>query len=396
MEAWIPLFNIFLNSPCPETEAALWMQNSFNDASKTTTYNTNTNSLLLLLSNPTDVAAVQSISSSPSQSKRYCISQIPISGHVDSDAADCGAVADPVFSKCGEEEVLWEGVVCACKKYFEGSEEGDFWVKKAARHLLDEMPSSISDGVSGLDSGQSDRELEEEFEKLPSWLESATRSSGSVFPWLPVSRDELRQGTLSSGFVDDEEEDRVLVVDDEELNQVADEIETEIVCLESVHIAPEIQSAAAGLKSQILTFESTSRTAELADQILQLYIAWPSHVLCSVILPKLLVLEEPASRVLMTAIIGFCKLHQKAAVDALLLPLVFRRDGINTPTCDLVTRVIKECLHSAHVSSYCQRLLYDGHEARGIMCLPCHQCLLSNELTNTFVTKSISSKLVRL
>ncbi|KAK9149473.1 hypothetical protein Scep_008230 [Stephania cephalantha] len=413
MEVWVPLFNIFLNSPCPESEASLWMQNSFNDASKTTT-NTNTNSLLLLLSNPTDVAAVQiqSPSSSPSQSKRVMwIQTLP------------NAAQSRILSFLNVERRRFCGreLRALASNILRGSGEGDFWVKKAARQLLDEMPSSTSDGVLALNL---DGKMEEEFGKLPGWLESATGSTGSVFPWLPISRDELRQGALSSGFLDDDddEEEKVLLVDDEELSQAADETEAEIICLESVHIAPEIQSAAAGLKAQILTFESTSRTAELADQILQLCskevgvenpllileliepwraddetasillshlghggqdIAWPSHVLCSVFLPKLLVLGEPASRVLITAIIGFCKLHQKAAVDAVLLPLVFRRDGINTPTCDLVTRVIKECLHSAHVSSYCQRLLCGGHEARGIVCLPCHQCLLSNELVWT-------------
>ncbi|KAK1286188.1 hypothetical protein QJS10_CPB20g00408 [Acorus calamus] len=35
--------------------------------------------------------------------------------------------------------------------------------------------------------------------------------------------------------------------------------------------------------------------------------AWPTRVLCSVVLPKLLVLERPASRVLAAAVIDYCK-----------------------------------------------------------------------------------------
>jgi hypothetical protein len=35
-------------------------------------------------------------------------------------------------------------------------------------------------------------------------------------------------------------------------------------------------------------------------------LSWPSQVLCSVILPKLLFLEEPASRVLVAAITEYC------------------------------------------------------------------------------------------
>ena len=52
-------------------------------------------------------------------------------------------------------------------------------------------------------------------------------------------------------------------------------------------------------------------------------LAWPSQVLCSILLPKFLVLEKPASHLLVTLTIKYCKLHHKAAVHALLLPLIY-------------------------------------------------------------------------
>ncbi|KAK9274987.1 hypothetical protein L1049_022244 [Liquidambar formosana] len=97
-------------------------------------------------------------------------------------------------------------------------------------------------------------------------------------------------------------------------------------------------------------------------------------------LPKLLVLEQPASRVLMTATMEYCKLHQRAAVYALLFPLILRKEGINNPICDVITRIIKECLHPAHVSAFCQKLLCGEEDAKRFICLPCHQSLICNKL----------------
>jgi len=87
--------------------------------------------------------------------------------------------------------------------------------------------------------------------------------------------------------------------------------------------------------------------------------------------------------VLVAAITEYCKLHQKAAVYALLFPLIFRREGINNPICDVITRIIRECLHPAHVSAFCQKLFCGEKDVRRVICLPCHQHLLSNELVWT-------------
>uniref|UniRef100_A0A5B6YT70 Uncharacterized protein n=1 Tax=Davidia involucrata TaxID=16924 RepID=A0A5B6YT70_DAVIN len=146
---------------------------------------------------------------------------------------------------------------------------------------------------------------------------------------------------------------------------------------------------------QILTFEFSSKTENLANEISQLCcegggdsltvlgliepwkvddetasilishlsdgseeeLGWSSHVLCSTVLPKLLVLRHPSSCVLVTATIQYCNLHQKAAVYALLFPLILQADGINNPIFVVITRIIKEGLHPAHVSPFCQKLL---------------------------------------
>lgn len=66
MEAWVPLFEIFMNAPSPEFEASLWLQQSFN-ASSTPTITTG--SFLSLLTKPCD--AVVTDSSSPFTKRQY-------------------------------------------------------------------------------------------------------------------------------------------------------------------------------------------------------------------------------------------------------------------------------------------------------------------------------------
>ncbi|KAK2993404.1 hypothetical protein RJ640_021623 [Escallonia rubra] len=61
MEPWVPLFDVFLNSTCPETEASQLLQQSFNPSSSTAT-----SSLLSLLTKPTKIIVVNSSSPSPS------------------------------------------------------------------------------------------------------------------------------------------------------------------------------------------------------------------------------------------------------------------------------------------------------------------------------------------
>ncbi|XP_039057859.1 uncharacterized protein LOC120201287 [Hibiscus syriacus] len=112
-------------------------------------------------------------------------------------------------------------------------------------------------------------------------------------------------------------------------------------------------------------------------------LAWPSQVLCSIVFPKFLVLADPASRLLLTSTIEYFKLHQRATVHGLLFPLVLQKEGINTPICDVMTRIEKECLHLARVSVFCRTLLCWEEEERRFILLPCHEFLFSNELVWT-------------
>ena len=302
-----------------------------------------------------------------------------------------------------------------------GNQELDFWVKKAARNLLDLLSESNYEWISCLSLDSGEEGVDEEFESIPGWLkEAAVDANDVILPWLPILPDEFCSVTPFGSCevsVDSSKQDG----EDgkEEANEVVEEME--IDCPANVPLDPGIHEKATCLKARILNFESSLKTVGLADEIHQLCLdkgrdsfvvlgliepwladdetasvlishlvneseeelGWPSQVLCSVILPKLLLLEVPASRVLAAAIMEYCKLHPKAAVYALLFPLILRREGINNPICDVITRIIRECLHPAHVSAFCQKLLCGEKDERRLICLPCHQRLISGELVWT-------------
>ncbi|KAE8673820.1 hypothetical protein F3Y22_tig00111772pilonHSYRG00300 [Hibiscus syriacus] len=133
------------------------------------------------------------------------------------------------------------------------------------------------------------------------------------------------------------------------------------------------------------TFSKASPMSSPVEEFVDAYLNLESIVsfdLCSIVLPKFLVLAEPASRLLLTSTIRYCKLHQRAAVHGLLLPLVLQREGINNLICDVITRIVKECLYPADVSAFCRTLLCGGEEERRFILLPCHESLVSNELGN--------------
>lgn len=303
----------------------------------------------------------------------------------------------------------------------------DFWVERAARNLFDVLSESSYEWISclGLDSGEDER-VEDDFESVPDWLQDSCGAPDLV-PWLPVSHEYLMSSRMSFveswKSVDGSCEDGGQV--DELMAEVESEVEVEINRPKSDPIGCELLDEVATLKQRLLSIESTSKTIDLAREIRKLCcdgnlvdssavlgliepwlvddetasvlvahlsneseeeeegLDWPSQVLCSTILPKLLVLEEPASRVLLAATTNFCKLHQKAAEYGLLLPLILRKDGINNPICDVITKIVKECLHTAHVSAVCQKLLCGGKDQRRLVCLPCHCCLVSDELVWT-------------
>ncbi|RZC81596.1 hypothetical protein C5167_044169 [Papaver somniferum] len=406
MEAWVPLFDIFLNSPSPEFDASLWFSSNSLTNSTTTT---STNSFLKLLSKPIDT-----ISTNPSssiQSKRFLyIQTLP-------DAVQSRILS---FLTTESKRFCKRELCLLAENVLNGSEEVDFWVKKSAHNLLDKMSDSGFRQFSTLNLNG--LEEEEEFFALPSCLQSCSHSKSSVLPWLPLTFDELRE-SASVSCIADEGSDEAMEV--EELCEV--EENGEVLNQVDVSIDSEVRTKAGSLKMKLLECESAKRTENLANEIRQLCfeadgkevrnsfgvlgliepwevddetasilitnllgvnaneseLSWASKVLCSIILPKLLVLNEPASRVLVTTTIESCKPRQKAAVDALLFPLVLCKEGLNTHLCDVMSRIIKECLHPAHVSAFCQRLLCGEEESRKFICLPCHQHLVSDKLVWT-------------
>lgn len=301
------------------------------------------------------------------------------------------------------------------------SRELDFWVKRAARNLLDALSeSSVYEWISGFSLDSGEESVGEEFESLPDWLKDMAATHDPILSWLPLS-----EADFVPRFCDDSlDNDEGLFSQVEEIGEnysrdVGKEIEMDQVL--NAPLEPEIEKMAVSLRARVMNFESSLKAVALANEIRQLCLdigrnsfqvlslvepwkaedetasvlishlssgdeeelAWPSQVLCSTLLPKFLVLQEPASRLLVTSTIDYCKIHQRAAVQALLFPLVLRREGINNPICDVITRIVRECLHPAHVSAFFQKLLCGGEEERKFILLPCHQCLVSDELVWT-------------
>ncbi|KAM3760726.1 hypothetical protein ACB098_01G215000 [Castanea mollissima] len=413
MESWVPLFKIFLNSPTPETEASQWLQQSFNASSTTTPITTS--SFLSLLSKPSDAIVIDdndSSSPTPPRTKRVMfIETLPTT--VQSRILSFLAYERQRFCK--------RDLSRLARNVLSGNQELDFWVKRAARNLLDVLSESNYEWISCLSLDSGEEGVDEEFESIPGWLkEAAVDANDVILPWLPILPDEFCSATPFGSCevsVDSSKQDG----EDgkEEVNEVVAEME--IDCPANVPLDPGIHEKATCLKARIMNFEYSLKTVGLADEIRQLCLdkgrdsfvvlgliepwladdetasvlishlvneseeelGWPSQVLCSVILPKLLLLEVPASRVLVAAIMEYCKLHPKAAVYALLFPLILRSEGINNPICDVITRITRECLHPAHVSAFCQKLLCGEKDERRLICLPCHQRLISGELVWT-------------
>ncbi|OWM83170.1 uncharacterized protein LOC116197751 [Punica granatum] len=415
MERWVPLFNIFLHSPTPETDASRWLQESFNAASAAPI---TTASFLSLLAEPQTAIISGSSSSSPMnpQTKRIMFMQT-LPSSVQSRILSFLAFEHRRFS-AGDLSKLARGIL--------SSDGGtDFWVERAARHLFDVVSQSNCSRVLNSSSNSVEEGARNEFEHVPGWLGSMLGGKGTVFPWLPVSVEDCKAGCLVGSYDDDNddsfinlssqgEEDMVAVVNDVEVvNAVTDE---------DVPLDPEIRAIAEDLRVQFLNFESTSRTVALANEIRGLCLneranslaifaliepwrgddettsilisnltdkieedelSWPSQVLCSFVLPKFMFSEDPASRLLLTSVIEFCKLHQRAAEYGLVLPLILRKDGITNNIGDITSRVIRECLHPAHVTALCQKLFCSRKEERRFMCLPCHRCFISDELVWT-------------
>ncbi|XP_050378889.1 uncharacterized protein LOC126796164 [Argentina anserina] len=410
MEQWVSLFDIFLNSPTPESEASTWLKQSFS-ASSSAAAPITTAAFLSLLMRPLET--IDASSRDPNPNRVMFIHTLPnmVQARVLS------------FLALDRERFTVRELVKLARSVLSCDEGVDFWVQKAAHHLLDVMPESNYEWISclGLDSGE--EEVEDEFDSLPGWLTDSAAESDSVLPWLPVLAEELNSRTVGADCGDNGDslsrdggdEDADVDMDDvvEEMNVDAPE---------SVDLGRDVREKAISLKERVVSFESSSKTVGLANEICELCLGkgggecfavlgliepwladdetasvllssltrgneeeltWPSQVLCSIILPKLLVLEEPASRVLVTAIVEYCKIYQRAAEYSLLFPLILRQEGINNAIHDVITRVIKESLHPAHVSSFCQKLLCGEKGERRTICLPSHKHLVTDKMVWT-------------
>lgn len=323
-----------------------------------------------------------------------------------------------------EHQRFCRGGLCRLARVLLSEGKGvDFWVKKAAQQLLDLVSVSNYQWLSHLNLDSEEENVEDEFYSMPEWLIDAAKDSEPMFPWLPMSTDELsdRMPSIGSGgdgddLLIDMEESKLDHID--EVMQEVDEVDLEF----DVPINIEVEKVAKSLKNELLNVDSSLKALELAKEIRKLCFEnirnclvilnmiepwsvddetaavlishlsdgseadeseWPAHILCSVVLPKFLVMNEPSSRVLVNATIEFCRAHHRAAEYALLLPLILRNDGINNPIYDVISRIVRECLHPAHVSAFCQKLLTKDQDAWRFICLPCHRCLISEELVWT-------------
>ncbi|XP_076917840.1 uncharacterized protein LOC143578048 [Bidens hawaiensis] len=386
MESWVPLMKIFINSVTPETEAALWLQSSFNSNSSSIN-NISFASFLALLMQPIEANVINTSSSIPSKQRFMWLQTLP------------NTVQARILSFLTYEHTKFnkQDLSKLARELLFNATEVDFWVKRAANQLFDIVSDSNFKWVTSLNLDSEEEKFEE-------------KSESEACPH--VTREDK----------DDEDLNVEDIEDVKDVNLETSGTRHEFVNLESRLIDNEIKESALRLKTRILNMESSLKAAELADEIrvlvfekkkdslmvLSLIEPWnaddeiipillsrlsegnegdfviTSNVLCSVLLPKFFELEKPASRVLLLATIDYCKVHNKPAKYALLIPLILHKDGINNSICDVLTRIIKECLHPAHVSAVCQKLLCEettnGNE---YICLPCYQHLVSKSLVWT-------------
>ncbi|XP_010447838.1 PREDICTED: uncharacterized protein LOC104730376 [Camelina sativa] len=406
MEEWIPLFDIFLNSSSPETEASLWLdQASSSSTSSAAAAPINRSSFVSLLKKQCDHQ-----NSSPATKKVLFIETLP------------NMVQSKILSfLLSEYQRFRVSDLVSLAREILASKVVDFWVQRDAQNLLDKIPKPKFDWISHLDLASANEDsFREEFDSVPDWLTEKAASTGTILAWLPVSFDD----------VDDSE---MLVVDSwngEEVSLIRDEImeedHREVVgnidhTMNVVGLQADDHELAANLRAQVTSSQSTIEVLNLCDEIRKLCLekgvresfkvleliepwnaddetaavllsnlhsgieedelGWPSQVLCSIVLPKFLSLETSASRVLMSATIEFCKIYQRTAEYALVFPLILRKKGINNFICEMISRVLKECLHLGHTSGFCQKLLCGRTEERRFLFLPCHRDLISEDLT---------------
>ncbi|CAN6163649.1 unnamed protein product [Urochloa humidicola] len=280
-----------------------------------------------------------------------------------------------------------------------------FWARRGARHLLDGLPEE--EGVPGVAS----YEFVDGFHELPPWLKEVAARARPFLPWLPVDSQSMMEtrtrGRGGGNVLNGIGLETLVLAQDEDVEM------QEAVCVlppQAPPLGDSIVQRALAVQKQIATVESglvdqrvvkdlqdlcvDSRNAaavlslvqpwEADDDTLRVLLSnlvlqedgvnggGPALVLCSVFLPQLLELQRPHSSVLLSTALDLCKRHPAAALEAVLFPLVLRKGGLNVPQCDVLIRIVKECMHPLHASAFCHRLLSGEEQERKPFCMPQH------------------------
>ncbi|KAI0524268.1 hypothetical protein KFK09_003634 [Dendrobium nobile] len=401
MEQWLPLFQILLDSPSPEGEASFWLLEQHHEL-----HSPATSAFLSLLLSPSPLHSLSSLTASPSSSNPLIWFQtLPFS------------IQTRILSLLAAESRRFcprrlQSLACHIMNSdlpF-SADHPAFWVRRAARNLFDALPGSV------LESEQ--RASENEFDSLPHWLENVAKTNTPLLPWLPVNVSHLQKAAAfefakksrSKELVSKNGKIKPLSESEDNDNspppllsqsiQKANALKAELLAIDctadSLHLADKIRQlcleSGVGNELKVLELIEPWEATDETLSVLLLHLvndgglfskSWPSYVLCSMALPKLLTLQSPASRALLSATICFCKQHQTAAVEGLIFPLMLHKEGINAMLCDVLVMLIKECLHPSHVSAFCQRLLCGEGKGRKLVFLPGHQGLISEQVVWT-------------
>ncbi|KAM0925547.1 hypothetical protein ACQ4PT_004115 [Festuca glaucescens] len=238
-----------------------------------------------------------------------------------------------------------------------------FWVRQGARHLLDGLPDKDAPDVPW--------EFIEEFHEPPPWLKEEAARARPVLLWLPLDCRRVMPSGVCSGL------DGLDGVRLESLELEQDEFPAMQVAKDLHDLCLESGNAEAVL-SLVQPWEADDDTVRVLLSHLVLEedgMPGKGHalVLCSLVLPKFLDLQRAASSGLLSAALDICRRHPAAALEAVLFPLVLRKEGLNVAQCDVLTRIVKDCMHPLHVTAFCHRLLSGEEEERRPVCMPQHQ-----------------------
>ncbi|XP_039017704.1 uncharacterized protein LOC120148743 [Hibiscus syriacus] len=271
MEQWVPLFDIFMNSPTPETETSLCLQQNFNAKQRHRQQQLQTRQALSSLCLPNPATHL---------SKTHLF----------------------LHHHTKKSRIL----------PFLALENERFNAKELSK-------------LSG--SGE---ELVEEFESMPDWLEDMAAVDDPLLYWLPLSG-----ADFCPSFYSSDNDDTLFCQFEKTKGSGSKEVEDkmEVVSAPNVPLQPEIETMAVSLRDRVINSESIFKAVALANEIRQLCLdkgvnplqvlslieplkaedetesvlisrllsddkdelAWPSQVLSSIVLPKFLVLSEPAS-----------------------------------------------------------------------------------------------------